>query len=531
MEIKEFLKERGLTTEFNLAVMDEADAIPDTIPEEELARRRNLFDTTIVTIDGDDAKDLDDAVSIERMENGHYYLGVHIADVSYYVRENSALDDEAFNRGTSVYLVDTVVPMLPKKLSNGICSLNPQQPRLTMSCFMEIDEGGGIVDYELCESAIISNARMTYKKVTQILEGNMAARNEYANLIPMFELMREAALVLRDKRMRRGSIDFDFPEAYVITDETGKAIDITQYPITISNKIIEEFMLAANETVARHFQKLKLPCVYRVHENPESEKVQRLADLIKSFGYKFKMKEEISPKALQNILFKVDGTAQQSVISTLMLRSMMKARYCEENLGHFGLAAENYCHFTSPIRRYPDLMVHRILRLLLQGKLDEKTAKRYQRITRKAAEQSSDREVDAVMAERDFVDYKMCEYMQDKVGMEYTGLISSVTSFGFFVQLPNLVEGLVRMVDLEDDYYIFDETRLILTGKRSGREYHMGEQIRVRVAKVNLDLKQIDFVPVAKEKKKAKKEVKKQHGGKSKRKHRPRLKKKNGRAK
>ena len=518
MEIKEFLKERGLMRGFPLAVMDEVSVIPDEVDEAEIGKRRNLTDELIVTIDGEDAKDLDDAISIKVLENGNYYLGVHIADVSHYVKENTLLDDEAYNRGTSVYLVDTVVPMLPEKLSNGICSLNPNVLRLTMSVFMEIDGNGGIINYEICESVIKSRMRMTYANVTKVLDGSMAARNEYHDFIPMFENMRNAALLLRDKRMRRGSVDFDFPEPKVVTDERGKVVEIKKYPIAISNRMIEEFMLAANETVARHLNTLELPLIYRVHERPEPEKIAKFANLARMLGYKFKLKEEIAPKAMQNLLFEIDGTADQLVLNTAMLRSMMKARYSEENQGHFGLAAEYYCHFTSPIRRYPDLMVHRILRLWLNGKLKKTAIAKYTKLCQKAALQSSETENDAVIAERDYTDYKMCEYMADKVGMEYAGIICSVTSFGFFVQLDNMVEGLVRMVDLGDDYYIFNEENFSLIGRRSGKQYHIGQKIAVKLAKVNTELRQIDFVPIEKAKKE--KKTRREEHGKAKHKHR-----------
>lgn len=513
MNIQDFLQERGYQTDFSLAVTDELKNVPDMIPEGEINRRRQLFDKTIITIDGDDAKDLDDAVSLEQTADGKYLLGVHIADVSHYVRENTALDDEAYARGTSVYLVDTVVPMLPTKLSNELCSLQPHKPRLTLSCFMTINRQGKIVNYEICETVIKSCARMTYKKVTQILEGNMAARHAYKALVPMFEQMRELALLLRDKRMRRGSIDFDFPEPYIKTDENGKAIDVQVYPITISNKMIEEFMLAANETVARHCANLNIPSVYRVHEHPDEEKLEKLAALVRTFGHRLKAKGNVTPKTLQSLLFRADGTNAQTVLSTMLLRAMMKARYSEENLGHFGLAADFYCHFTSPIRRYPDLMVHRILKEWLHGTLSSARIRHYRKTVRLAAKQSSETEADATVAERDYDDYKICEYMEQKVGQEFTGTICSVTSFGFFVQLPDTVEGLVRMVDLKDDYYVFDESACVLAGKRSGRLYCMGQEVRVRLAKVNTELKQIDFVLAEDEKPAKKKKEGKQHGG------------------
>ena len=508
MNINEFLNNYGYNREFNLAVSDEVKSFPDKIPEEEFKKRKCLFDWQIVTIDGDDSKDFDDAVSIKKLKNGKFELGVHIADVSHYVTEGSALDAEAYNRGTSVYLIDNVVPMLPEKLSNDLCSLVPHKPRLTLSCIMKIDCQGNVEDYKICETAIKSSARLTYRKVSQVLEGNMSARNEYADFIEMFENMRELALILRDKRMRRGAIDFDFPEPYFQLDEDGKVVDVYPRELSISNKIIEEFMLAANETVAKHCEKFEIPSVYRVHEDPDPEKIQKLVNLVRVFGHKLKVGDKVSPKAMQSLLFRVDGTNAQTVLSTAMLRAMMKARYCEENLGHFGLAADYYCHFTSPIRRYPDLLVHRILKEWLKGDLDEWRITHYNKVTRRGAEQSTQTEVDATMAERDYDDFMCCEYMEDKIGQEFTGIISSVTDFGFFVELPNTVEGLVRMVDLADDYYEFDENTMFLTGRRTGRVFCMCQQVKVKLAKVNTELKQIDFVLAEFEAEKAPKEVK-----------------------
>lgn len=494
MDINKFLYNYGYNCEFNLAVADEVKAFPDKIPESEFARRKCLFDWQIVTIDGDDSKDFDDAVSIKKLKNGKFELGVHIADVSHYVTEKSALDAEAYQRGTSVYLVDTVVPMLPEKLSNDLCSLVPHKPRLTLSCVMKFDSQGNLEDYKIFESAVKSCARLTYHKVSQVLEGNMCARNEYADFLEMFENMRELALILRDKRMRRGAIDFDFPEPYFELDEDGRVIGVKARELSVSNKIIEEFMLAANETVAKHCQKFEIPSVYRVHEDPDPEKVQKLVNLVNIFGHKLKVGDKVSPKAMQSLLFRVDGTNAQTVLSTAMLRAMMKARYCEENLGHFGLAADYYCHFTSPIRRYPDLLVHRILKEWLKGDLDEWRITHYNKVTRRSAEQSSETEAQATMAERDYDGFLCCEYMEDKIGQEFIGIISSVTDFGFFVELPNTVEGLVRMVDLSDDYYEFNEDTMILAGRRTGRIFCMGQQVKVRLVKVNTELRQIDFV-------------------------------------
>ena len=495
MDIIEYLNEKNYSVEFNYAVIKELENIPDIIPDNEINSRENLFDETIITIDGEDAKDLDDAVSLKKLKNGNYLLGVHIADVSHYVKEGTAIDDEAFIRGTSVYLADTVVPMLPKKLSNGLCSLLPHKPRLALSCIMEILPNGGVINYEIKKTVIKTKYRMDYNTVYKILDGDMSGREKYAEIVPLLELMRELALVLWDKRCRRGSIDFNFPEAKVVTDENGKVTDIVKYKITIANKIIEEFMLVANETVAKHLLNNDLPGVFRIHEEPESEKITRLAGVVKPLGYKFKLKESVSPKAMQNLLFEITGTDAELAISTIMLRSMMKARYCEENLGHFGLAAQHYCHFTSPIRRYPDLFVHRILSMELKGELTDEIKSAMFVNAKRAALQSSETEADAVIAERDYVDYKACEFMSDKIGQKFSGVISSTTSFGFFVQMDNTVEGLVRMVDLDDDYYEFDENNFVLFGKRSGKVYKIGDRIDVILSKVNTELKQIDFVP------------------------------------
>lgn len=494
MDINSFLNNYGYTKEFNLAVCDEVKEFSEEDIEREIKHRKCFFDIPVVTIDGDDSKDFDDAVSVKKLKNGKFELGVHIADVSHYVREKTALDAEAYSRGTSVYLANHVVPMLPERLSNDLCSLVPGRIRLTLSCLMKIDSKGYIEDYKICESAIKSAKRLTYRNVARVLEGDMAAREEYAEFTQMFENMRELALVLRDKRSRRGALDFDFPEPYFSIGEDGKVEDVFPRELGISNRIIEEFMLAANETVAAHCQKFGIPCVYRIHEQPEPEKMEKLSKIVAMFGQRLRFKGKISSKSLQSLLFRIDGTNSQAVLSTVMLRSMMKARYCEQNLGHFGLAAENYCHFTSPIRRYPDLMVHRILKEWLKGTLDERRISHYNKIAKRAAEQSSETEINAVAAERDFDDCLSCEYMEDKIGQEFIGIISSVTDFGFFVQLPNTVEGLVRMTDLKDDYYEFNEDSMILLGVRTGRAFCMGQQVKVLLSKVNTELRQIDFV-------------------------------------
>ncbi len=495
MDFEKLLREFNLSPEFSLAVRDEVESIPDVVPDEELVGRRDLTNLNIFTIDGDDAKDLDDAVSIEILENGNYLLGVHIADVSHYVREKTDLDREAMDRGTSVYLVDTVVPMLPKKLSNGICSLNQGVIRLTMSVFMELNDRGNIVDYEICESYIKSKHRLTYNNVTKLLEGDEQLNAKYSDIADDLFKMRDLALHLTDKRQRRGGIDFDIPETKVVTDGNGKPIEIKKYEITISNHIIEEFMLAANETVARHMNKLEIPCVYRVHEKPEPGKVEKLVLMLRGMGYDYRPKENISSNSLQKVLADFKGTDFETAVSTVMLRSMMKARYSEESLGHFGLAAVYYCHFTSPIRRYPDLAVHRILKTWLHGDMDAWKITHFNRFAKKAAELSSDAEVNAVDAERKWTEVKICEFMKDFVGEDFDATVMSVTSFGLFAELDNCVSGLIPMNELKDDYYIYDEINNCLIGRRHKNIYRIGQKLKVRLVRVDTELQQIDFIP------------------------------------
>lgn len=500
VDILAIIRKFGLPESFPPEVMAEAEAVPDAIREEDLAGRRDLRGQKIVTIDGADAKDLDDAVHVERLENGNYLLGVHIADVGYYVKEGSALDREAFNRGTSVYLVDRVIPMLPHRLSNGICSLHPHVDRLTLSCEMEIDPTGRVVSYDIFPSVIRTVERMTYADVRVLVddeaEPNPELEERYRDLLPMFQQMKELAMILREKRMRRGAIDFDFTESKVIVDEEGKPIDIVKKPRTIAESIIEEFMLAANETVAEHFHWLKVPFLYRIHEEPEGEKLLHFMQFITNFGYVVKGRgNSVHPRALQMLLEEIKGQKEETVISTVMLRSMKQARYEAEPLGHFGLAAEFYSHFTSPIRRYPDLVIHRIIREVIEngGSLpagrEEVLAARMPEI----AQHSSERERIAVDAERETDALKKTEFMLDKIGEEFEGIVSSVTSFGMFVELENTVEGLVRLSDMADDYYHFHEMQLALIGERTAKVYRIGDEVKVRVARVNLEERQIDF--------------------------------------
>ncbi|KAF6558672.1 ribonuclease R [Paenibacillus sp. EKM202P] len=499
VDILSVIRKHQLPEAFPDEVMAEADQAPDAITEEEIIRqgRRDLRDKIIVTIDGEDAKDLDDAVNVERLPNGNYRLGVHIADVGYYVRENSKLDLEAYNRGCSVYLVDRVIPMLPHRLSNGICSLNPQVDRLTLSCEMEFNEHMKVVKHDIFTSVIKTKERMTYTNVRKILEEEDAELMErYKDLVDVFRTMKDLALKLRANRMRRGAVDFDFDEAKVIVDDEGKAVDIVKRDRTIAEQIIEEFMLAANETVAEHFHWLKVPFLYRIHEDPDPEKLQNFMAFAANFGHQIKGRgNSIHPRALQTLLEDIQGTKEQTVLSTMMLRSMKQAKYDAESTGHFGLAAEYYSHFTSPIRRYPDLVIHRVIREVLEngGAL---TDERQEYLTARMpdiAQQSSERERVAVDAERDTEQMKKAEYMLDKVGEEFEGIISSVTSFGMFIELDNTVEGLTRLSALTDDYYHFDEQHMALIGERTSKVFRIGDEVKVRVARVNMEDYTIDF--------------------------------------
>ncbi|MEK3790163.1 ribonuclease R [Paenibacillus sp. FSL R7-0204] len=499
VDILSVIRKHQLPEAFPAEVMTEAEQAPDSITDEEIIEqgRRDLRGLNIVTIDGADAKDLDDAVNVERLENGHYKLGVHIADVGYYVREGSELDKEAYDRGCSVYLVDRVIPMLPHRLSNGICSLNPQVDRLTMSCEMEFDEQMKIVKHDVFTSVIRTKERMTYSDVRKIVEDEDPGLLErYAPLISDFRLMKELAMKLRDARMRRGAVDFDFEESKIIVDEAGKAIDIVKRERSVAEQIIEEFMLVANETVAEHFHWLKVPFLYRIHEDPDPEKLQNFMAFAANFGYHVKGRgNSVHPRALQDLLEQIQGTKEQTVISTMMLRSMKQAKYDAESTGHFGLAAEFYSHFTSPIRRYPDLVIHRVMREVLEngGALSEKRHEYLASRMPDIAQQSSERERVAVEAERDTEQLKKAEFMQDKVGEEFEAMISSVTSFGMFIELDNTVEGLIRLSALTDDYYHFDEAHMALIGERTSKVFRIGDEVKIRVAKVNMDDHTIDF--------------------------------------
>ncbi|GAK07900.1 ribonuclease R [Geomicrobium sp. JCM 19038] len=504
-DILAIIHKHGLPGEFSDEVQQQAADTADHIKPEEIERRRDLRNDTIVTIDGADAKDLDDAVNVEELENGNYKLGVHIADVSHYVTEGSPIDVEAEERGTSSYLVDRVIPMIPHRLSNGICSLNPKVDRLTLSCEMEISPSGEVVNHEIFESVIRTTERMTYQAVNEILaDHNEDTRKQYESLVPFFERMEKLAAILRKKRFDRGAIDFDFKEAQVVMDEQGKPTDVKIRERSVGEKLIEEFMLCANETVAEHFHWLKLPFVYRIHEDPDDDKLQKFLEFITSFGYVVKGRgDAIHPRALQEILASVKGEAEETVISTVLLRSMQQAKYDPSNVGHFGLAADFYTHFTSPIRRYPDLIVHRLIRTyLVSGQTGKKTTDYWQGKLPEITSHSSEMERRAVDAERDVDDLKKAEYMKDKIGEEFTGFVSGAANFGLFIRLENTIEGMVHVSHLTDDYYHYDDRQYALIGERSGNMFRIGDQVEVKVLEVNLDETTIDFEVVGMPKRK-----------------------------
>ncbi|NYE57306.1 ribonuclease R [Carboxydothermus ferrireducens] len=499
--LKAIIKKYGLLDSFKPETIKEARAISQEIGPEELKSRRDLRGEMIVTIDDEDAKDLDDAVSLKKLPNGNYQLGVHIADVSYYVREGSALDKEALERGTSVYLAGKVLPMLPPELSNGICSLNPRVDRLTLSVVMEITPTGEVVSHEIFPSVIKTRARLTYTIVKKaVLDKDPKAREELGDLVPMLEEMANLAMILRKRRLERGAIDFDLPEAKVILDDKGEVVDIVRRERNIAHQLIEEFMLITNETVAERFFWQEVPFLYRIHEDPDEGKIQSLKEFLRLFGYNLKGGRDgkYHPREFQRLLEKVAGRKEERVINAVMLRSMKQARYSAERIWHFGLAAEYYTHFTSPIRRYPDLMIHRIIREVLEGKLTPRREAKLAKILPKVAKHSSEMERRAMEAERESVEMRMVEFMAGKEGTEYDAIISGVTSYGFFVQLPNLIEGLVRVSTLEDDYYLYDEKSYALIGRRTKKVFRLGDEVRVRLVKVNTVSREIDFVLVKK---------------------------------
>lgn len=496
IDIISIIHKHGITVDFPEEVLEQAAATPDAIQPEDLEGRRDLRDEVIVTIDGADAKDLDDAVTVKKLDNGNYKLGVYIADVSYYVKEGSPIDKEAFERGTSVYLVDRVIPMIPHRLSNGICSLNPQVDRLTICCEMEINDAGEVVNHEIFPGVIKTTERMTYHDVNKILvDHDKELREKFAPLVPMFEEMEELAKILNKKRMKRGAIDFDFKEAKVLVDDEGKAVDVVLRERSTGERLIEEFMLAANETIAEHFHWLDVPFIHRVHEDPDDGKLETFFEFLAGLGIHVKgTANDIHPQALQKVLNDIKGEPEEMIISKLMLRSMKQAKYDPQSIGHFGLATEFYTHFTSPIRRYPDLIVHRLIRkYLFNNELDPKTQREWKEKMPEIARHTSEMERRAVDAERETDDLKKAEYMQNKIGEEFTGLISSITNFGMFVELENTVEGLIHVSYLTDDYYHYDERSQALIGERTANMYRVGDEVEVRVVQVNLDERAVDF--------------------------------------
>ena len=495
VDILSIVAKYNIPDTFSEKVIKELDYIPDEVKPNEMQGRTDLRDEIIFTIDGDDTKDIDDAISIEKLSNGNYKLGVHIADVSYYVKEGSALDDEAYLRGTSVYLADRVIPMLPHKLSNGICSLNPGVDRLALSCVMEINGQGETVDYSIFESVIRSRIQMTYKKVNLILEENIIPE-DYEPYASKLLLMKELAGILRKMKEKRGCIDFEIDEPKIIVDETGKAIDVVKRERGTGEKLIEDFMIAANETVATHIYYMELPFLYRVHGVPSEEKIANFLKFVSVLGYNVKLSsKEIYPTTLQDLLSQLKDKKEYQILSSMLLRCMQKAVYDKTNIGHFGLGSKCYTHFTSPIRRYPDTTVHRLLRkYLFKNQIDKDTINYIDDKLVYIGEHTSDTERIAADCEREVDDMKMAEYMMDHIGEEYEGMITTVTNFGMFVELPNLVEGLVRIDDLTDDTYIFDEETFSLRGVNNKRGYRLGDKVKVVVKAANKEAKTIDFL-------------------------------------
>lgn len=491
-DILSIIKRLGLADTFTKGVLRQAKGLNKPVDTDNIARREDLRGQTIITIDGADAKDLDDAISLVKLGE-NYLLGVHIADVSAYVEEGTPLDKEAYKRGTSVYFPDRVLPMFPPDISNGACSLNPNEDKLTLSCTMEINPAGKVIAHRLSESVIRSAHRMTYDDVNAIYTGNKKLSAKFADILPMLESMRELTKILNEKRVKQGSIDFDIDEAQIILDKSGKAIDVQKHERGISNRMIEEFMLLANETVAKHATDLGMPFVYRVHETPDKSKLADLNTFLGTMGYGIKNLANVQPKTLQKILLKAKGTNEESVISRVVLRAMRKARYAPEALGHFGLAIQDYCHFTSPIRRYPDLMVHRMLKEIMHGEMTKKRIETYAATLPEITAHCSACEIAAMEAERAADDLKKCEYMQQHLGAVESGVISGVAHFGFFVQLSNIIEGMVRVASITDDFYICDEKNYRMVGKNGGRVFSLGDIVRIRVIRADTSTGNIDF--------------------------------------
>ena len=497
VDMLSLVKEYDLPYEFPQGVIEEAKSKGNKVDKKDIPNRVDLRDKTIFTIDGEDAKDLDDAVRVYKNDDGNYMLDVHIADVSYYVTENSLLDKEAIIRGTSIYMLDRVIPMLPKELSNGICSLNAGEDRFTLSCTMEIDKEGNIISSDIYKAVIKVTERMNYKDVQKIIDGSdEEVLERYKNYIQDFKLMEELAKILKNKRLERGYLNLDLPESKVILDNNGHAVDIKKYELYFSNEIIEQFMLSANETIAERFYWLEAPFIYRVHEEPDIDKVKELNKFLYNFGYKInKSGDKVYPKEFAKVLDSVKGKTEERVVSNLVLRTLKVARYESENDGHFGIASKYYCHFTSPIRRYPDLFIHRIISKYLENnyELSEKQKEKYEKQAEQYAKTSSDREKIATKVERDSIDIKMAEYMQDRIGEEYEGMVSSVTSFGIFVELDNTVEGLIRFENLGDEYFEYDEEHKQLIGEKTGITYKIGDRVKIKVINANKETRQIDF--------------------------------------
>ena len=492
------IKEFDLPNEFPSFVLDEAKSISQEVDKNEIKNRRDFRDDIIFTIDGEDAKDLDDAISVKKLENGNYSLNVYIADVSYYVKENSKLDKEAIRRGTSVYMFDRVIPMLPFELSNGICSLNAGQDRFALSCLMEINSKGEVVSSDVCKSIIKVTERMSYTDVNKILNNlDENVSKKYEKYINDFKQMEELAKILKQRRLDQGYLNLDIPESKIILNEDGKCIEVKKYETTFANEIIEQFMLTANETIAERFYWLEAPFIYRVHEEPDIDKVKETNKFLFNIGYRIKVSNDnVKPKAFSDVLEKIKGTEYEKVISTLILRSLKVAKYESENQGHFGIASKYYCHFTSPIRRYPDLFIHRVISeyLINNYNLDDERKESLQVKATKYAESSSNSEKLATKAEREAEDIKKAEYMEDKIGEEYYGIISSITQFGMFVELENTVEGLIRFENMgAKEYYIYDENKKTLMGENSKRVFKIGDKIRIRVLEANKNLRKVSF--------------------------------------
>ncbi len=497
VDMLSLIKEYKLPSTFPEQVVEEAIKCGNKISEKDLTNRRDLRKDIIFTIDGDDAKDLDDAIKVSKLENGNYRLDVHIADVSNYVKENTLLDQEALLRGTSIYMLGRVIPMLPRELSNGICSLNAGEDRLTLSCSMEINKNGEVISSDIYKAVINVTERMSYKNVQKILDNSdKEVVQKYNKYINEFKVMKELAQILKNRRLEKGYLNLDIPESKIELDIDGRVTNISKYETSFANEIIEQFMLSANETIAEKFFWLNAPFIYRIHEKPDYEKVQELNKFLFNFGLKIKAnKENIYPKEFSKILEEVKGKEEEKVISNLILRTLKVAKYDEKNEGHFGIASKYYCHFTSPIRRYPDLFIHRIISAYLENNydVDDKFVEKYMKKAEERAKQSSEREKIATKVERESEDIKKAEYMESRIGQEYSGIISSVTSFGIFVELENTVEGLIRFENLGDEYFIYDEDRKRLIGEKTNTTYKIGDKINIRVKDANKLLRTIDF--------------------------------------